>query len=102
MMELVPVTQAEAFAMIVKVHRHLKRPPEGWVCGVGLAVDGVLVGAGLIGRPVAPKTSAVNGDVRALIENGAEYFSLDVALQDAETWVASCWWIYRGIGGRAA
>lgn len=55
-METVPVTKAEAFAMIAKVHRHLD-PPEGWVCGVGLALDGELVGSGILCRPVAPKTA---------------------------------------------
>lgn len=60
-LEIVPVTQAEAFALIARVHRHLKKPPEGWICGVGLAVDGAIVGSGLLGRPVAPKTSKDKG-----------------------------------------
>ena len=59
-MELVPVTQAEAFAIIAKVHRHLD-PPEGWVGGVGLAVDGELVGSGILCRPVSPRTAKERG-----------------------------------------
>ena len=61
-LELVPVTQAEAFAIVAKIHRHLD-PPRGWVCGVGLAVGGSrrLVGAGILCRPVSPKTAKDKG-----------------------------------------
>lgn len=56
MLEIVPITQGEAFRFVHLVHRHLD-PPEGWICGVGLERDGELVGAGILGRPVAPKTA---------------------------------------------
>lgn len=55
-----PVTQAEVFAMVTWLHRHLD-PPEGWVCGVGIALDGALVGGGILCRPVAPKTAKDRG-----------------------------------------
>lgn len=59
--ELRPVTQAEAFSMVAWLHRHLD-PPEGWVCGVGLAlVGGDLMGGGILCRPVAPKTAKDKG-----------------------------------------
>ena len=59
-LEIVPVDQDEAFAIIARVHRHLD-PPEGWKCGVGLAEGGVLVGAGILSRPASPKTAKIKG-----------------------------------------
>lgn len=56
-LELAPVFQDEAFDLIYEVHRHLD-DPEGWLGGVGLVADGLLVGAGILSRPVAPWTAS--------------------------------------------
>ena len=49
---LVPLTRAAANAWIAQTHRHLG-PVVGDVIRVGLARDGVIVGAAVAGRPVA-------------------------------------------------
>jgi hypothetical protein len=51
-MKLVPVTLAEAKEFVRKHHRH-NLPPLSWKFGVGLSVDGQLVGVAIAGRPVA-------------------------------------------------
>lgn len=51
-LELVPVTQREARRFVALLHRH-NRPDRGDVFRVGVAVDGVLVGVGVAGRPKA-------------------------------------------------
>lgn len=56
-LELMPITLAEARRFIALHHRHNK-PPVGWKVGVGLAVDGQLVGVGVLSRPVARKLAA--------------------------------------------
>ena len=52
MPRVVPITLAQAKAFIAERHRHNK-PPTGWKFGVGLRLDGVLVGVATAGRPVA-------------------------------------------------
>lgn len=52
-LELVPISLREARAFVARHHRH-NEPPRGWLCGVGIEVDGVLVGVAILGRPVAP------------------------------------------------
>ena len=49
---VVPVTLREACAFIAEHHRHNK-PPRGWKFGVGLQVNGQLVGVATAGRPIA-------------------------------------------------
>ena len=51
-MEIVPITLAKAKQFIKEKHRH-NRPPVGWKFGVGLEVNGTLVGVATAGRPVA-------------------------------------------------
>jgi hypothetical protein len=53
-LELIPITFAVAKAFIEIYHRHNK-PPTGWKFGVGLSLDGNLVGVATAGRPVARK-----------------------------------------------
>lgn len=48
----VPVTLRFAKAFIADHHRH-HSPPRGWKFGVSVALDGVIVGIGIAGRPVA-------------------------------------------------
>lgn len=49
---LVPVTFKKCKEFVATHHRHHK-PPIGWKFGVGVEKDGVLVGVGMAGRPVA-------------------------------------------------
>jgi hypothetical protein len=52
MMELRPVTFRQACAFVAALHRHNK-PPRGHKFSVGLYQEGVMVGVGMAGRPVA-------------------------------------------------
>ena len=52
MLKLVPVSFAQAKQFVAEHHRHNK-PPTGWKFGVGVEVDGQLVGVAMAGRPVA-------------------------------------------------
>ena len=48
----VPLTCREASAYIAEHHRH-HRPPQGFKAAIGASSGGVIVGVGVIGRPVA-------------------------------------------------
>jgi hypothetical protein len=48
--ELVPVSLTEAKRFVYGNHRHNKETV-GWKFGVGLAIDGLLVGVAIVGRP---------------------------------------------------
>ena len=50
--EIVPVSFAEASRFVATWHRHHK-PPRGHKFSLGAAVEGVLVGVAMVGRPVA-------------------------------------------------
>jgi hypothetical protein len=52
MLEIVPVTFEQACAFIAEHHRHHK-PPQGWKFGIGVTMEGKLVGVAVVGRPVA-------------------------------------------------
>lgn len=49
---LQPLTLREAAAFVLTHHRH-HAPPQGGLFAVGCSLDGVVVGAAIIGRPVA-------------------------------------------------
>lgn len=49
---IIPVTLREANAFVVRHHRH-HRPVRGCICTLGAAVDSVVVGVAIVGRPVA-------------------------------------------------
>lgn len=51
-MTVVPITFAAACEFVSRLHRHNKRP-RGHKFSVGLESEGVLVGVGMAGRPVA-------------------------------------------------
>lgn len=57
MIELVPVDLATARRFIADHHRHNPRT-SGWKWGVGLHLDGDLVGVAMASRPVSPKLQA--------------------------------------------
>ena len=49
---VIPITLRQAREFVSQHHRHSK-PPRGWKFGVGVTVDGALVGVAAAGRPVA-------------------------------------------------
>jgi hypothetical protein len=51
-LDVVPVRWRDAAAFVDTWHRHHRRPA-GHVFSVGVALDGVLVGVAIVGRPVA-------------------------------------------------
>lgn len=51
-LELVPVSFADACAFVAMHHRH-HQPPIGHKFSIGVALDGVLVGVAMVGRPVS-------------------------------------------------
>jgi hypothetical protein len=51
-LKLVPITFSEGKQFVQEHHRHNK-PPVGWKFGVGVELDGVLVGVAMAGRPIA-------------------------------------------------
>lgn len=52
MLEVVPVSLAEANALVAKLHRHHK-PVPGAKFSIGVANEGGICGAAIVGRPVA-------------------------------------------------
>lgn len=52
MLRIVPITLKQAKDFVALHHRHNK-PPIGWKFGVGIHLDGKLVGIATAGRPVA-------------------------------------------------
>jgi len=50
--ELVPITQREAFAFVARTHRH-HRPPRGSLFQVAAARNGEIVGVAIVTRPVS-------------------------------------------------
>jgi len=50
--DVVPLSIKAAKEVVAKWHRHHK-PPQGALFAVGISVDGEVVGAAIIGRPVA-------------------------------------------------
>jgi hypothetical protein len=51
-MSLVPVSRDQAFAFVNEHHRHHNAPLQ-WKFGVGVELDGRLIGVAIAGRPVA-------------------------------------------------
>ena len=51
-LQLVPITQREAFAYVERHHRH-HRPPRGSILQVAVARDGEVAGVAIVGRPVS-------------------------------------------------
>lgn len=51
-LQIVPITQREAFAFIERCHRH-HRPPRGSVVQLAVAKGETIVGVAVVGRPVS-------------------------------------------------
>lgn len=69
-MIVVPLTLKQANALVKTLHRHHK-PTRGHRFSIGVEVDGHLVGAVIVGRPVAPKTNQYQvAEVTRLVTDG--------------------------------
>jgi hypothetical protein len=69
-MEAVPLTLREANALVTQWHRHHK-PSRGHKFSIGCAVDGHLVGAVLVGRPVGRGVNwRTTAEVNRLVTDG--------------------------------
>ncbi|NJK31303.1 MAG: hypothetical protein HC927_02185 [Deltaproteobacteria bacterium] len=92
-MMIVPLTIREATKVVAREHRTHK-PPRGGLWAVGLAVDGVLRGAAIVGRPVARMAQdgwtaeVLRVAVPAGTQNGCSML------------LAACWRAARALGWR--
>jgi len=71
-MRVVPLTLKQANDLVSSLHRHHK-PAQGHRFSLGAEVDGELVGAAIVGRPVARKIDAYNvAEVTRLVTDGTQ------------------------------
>lgn len=69
-MNTVPLTLLQANELIAAWHRHHK-PVQGHRFSIGVMTDGAIVGAAVVGRPVARKTDQyLVAEVTRLVTNG--------------------------------
>jgi len=69
-MRVVPLTLAQANDLVGRLHRHHK-PVQGHRFSLGLEVDGEVVGAAIVGRPVARGVPAYSvAEVTRLVTDG--------------------------------
>lgn len=72
MRRIVPLTLSQANDMVGRLHRHHK-PVRGHRFSLGLEVDGQLVGAAIVGRPVSRGVPAYTvAEVTRLVTNGTK------------------------------
>lgn len=73
MIEAIPLTIKQANALVTAWHRHHK-PVRGHRFSIGARVNGELVGAAIVGRPVARRIDQYNVcEVVRLVTNGAAH-----------------------------
>lgn len=85
-MKIVPLTLAQANKLVAELHRHHK-PTRGHRFSIGIERQGVLCGAAIVGRPVAPKTEPYDVcEVTRLVTDGT--FNACSALYGASARVA--------------
>lgn len=71
-MKVVPLTLKQANTLVASIHRHHK-PTTGHRFSLGCLKDGKLVGAAIIGRPVARKTEQYHvAEVTRLVTDGTK------------------------------
>lgn len=71
-MRIVPLTLAQANDLVARLHRHHK-PARGHRFSIGAVKDGKLVGAAIVGRPVARKTPPYEvAEVVRLVTDGTK------------------------------
>ncbi len=69
-MRIVPLTLAQANDLVARLHRHHK-PVQGHRFSLGLEVNGEIVGAAIVGRPVSRGTPAYSvAEVTRLVTDG--------------------------------
>ena len=90
-MNLVPLTLKQANEMVEVHHRH-HRAVVGHRFSIGLADNGVLVGAAIVGRPVARMfDDGVTAEVTRLVTDGTR--------NACSMLYAACWRAWRAMGG---
>lgn len=88
-LELVPVSQREAFAFIAAHHRH-HLPPRGALWCIGAARDGELVAVVVVGRPVARRLQdGFTAEVTRLCTNGTAEAKNAASMLYAAAWRAA-------------
>lgn len=71
-LRVVPLTLKQANELVASDHRHHK-PAQGHRFSIGAVLDGLTVGACIVGRPVAPKTNQYTiCEVTRLVTNGTK------------------------------
>ena len=90
-MNVVPLKLAEANAFVAAHHRHHK-PVVGHRFSIGAAENGVLVGAAIVGRPMARHfDDGVTAEVTRLVTDGTH--------NACSLLYAACWRAWRAMGG---
>ena len=90
-LEIVPLKLAEANAFVIEHHRH-HRPVVGHRFSIGVARDGLLVGAAIVGRPVARAfDNGTTAEVTRLVTDGTR--------NACSALYAACWRAWRAMGG---
>lgn len=88
---LVPLTLAQANALVSQLHRHHK-PVVGHRFSIGLREGGLLVGAAIVGRPVARMLQdGVTAEVTRCVTDGTP--------NACSKLYAACWRAWRAMGG---
>ena len=88
---LVPLTLAQANRMVATHHRHHK-PVQGHRFSIGVADGPVLVGAAIVGRPVARAfQDGFTAEVTRLVTDGTPHAPSKL--------YAACWRAWRAMGG---
>lgn len=90
-LELVPLKLAEANELVRRWHRHHK-PVVGHRFSIGVAEDGEMVGAAIVGRPVARALDdGRTAEVLRCVTNGHK--------NACSILYAACWRAWRAMGG---
>lgn len=72
-MRVVPLTLTQANELVDRLHRHHK-PVRGHRFSIGVELDGELVGAAIVGRPVSRELDAYRvAEVTRLVTDGSEH-----------------------------
>lgn len=91
-MNAVPLTIKEANVLVAQWHRH-SRPVQGARFAIGVTVDGELVGAVIVGRPVARALNdGVTAEATRCVTNGAK--------NACSFLYAAAWRAWRAMGGQ--
>jgi hypothetical protein len=71
-LRIIPLTLKQANTLVADLHRH-HRPVVGYRFALGAALNGEIVGAAIVGRPVARETSQYQvAEITRLVTNGTK------------------------------